>query len=468
MQEQEANAVQEREANASENANEDDAIPLADDEDSSADEESIGASSDNETMDDGTNTAKLSEFQEYCEGHFEAFLPLTKEDIASIRLMDALRRKKAPLNAYSELLQWHLRESGVLREHETLKDTSRYHHRNTLLAKLMPRYNLEAMQPKVKKVRLPSSKAVVSIPYRDAADCIVSLLTDPRFDPKDYFFTKKNPFAPPPEQVTYLEDLNTGDAYLKTYEKLITRPNQVLVMVVLYMDGATTGQFSNLPVTALKISLGIHSREARDKDSAWREIAWIPQVRKAKARGKKLFKDSGHLEAQDVFVVDGEGGTDSDQEEEVDDGGVAVDPDAEDADMDTDVKAQDFHTMVAAALETLVQIQESGMLFDLAHNNVLYKDAELVFRVSHVKCDTEEGDLLSGKFLSRTRNVKQVCRYCHCPMDEADNPQAKYKLKTQASKHPELGGKGKTGAIEGNLPAIHQQCLVQGQVSRSK
>jgi hypothetical protein len=85
---------------------------------------------------------------------------------------------------------------------------------------------------------------------------------------------------------------------------------------------------------------------------------------------------------------------------------------------------------------------------------VLYKDAELVFRVSHVKCDTEEGDLLSGKFLSRTRNVKQVCRCCHCPMDEADNPQAKYKLKTQAN----IQNLVERGKLE-QLRAISQQYI---------
>jgi hypothetical protein len=55
------------------------------------------------------------------------------------------------------------------------------------------------MIPKEKKVRLPSSKAVVTIPVREAADCIVSLLTDPRFQDTDYLFFQDDPLAPPPE-----------------------------------------------------------------------------------------------------------------------------------------------------------------------------------------------------------------------------------------------------------------------------
>ena len=92
-------------------------------------------------------------------------------------------------------------------------------------------------------------------------------------------------------------------------QQYITKPNQVPLGIIFYIDGAMTGQFSDLPITALKISLSIHNREARDHEWAWREIAWIPQVlRKQKAaRGKKLVKESKHLESFDLELLDGEG-----------------------------------------------------------------------------------------------------------------------------------------------------------------
>ena len=51
--------------------------------------------------------------------------------------------------------------------------------------------------------------------------------------------------------------------------------------------------------------------------------------------------------------------------------------------------------------------------------------------VVEVKCNTEEGDLNCGKYLVRTRNVKQVCWYCYCPTDKADDPNACYAMKKQ-------------------------------------
>jgi len=383
-------------------------------EDSAADEDHVA----NNT---GPNTQILKKFKAYCDEHFDNFLQLTTEEKTSIKLLDVIRRK-APLNAYQQLLEWHLKETGKLQDHEQLGDAEGYCHRTTLMKRLIPRYNLLDMMPIEKKVKLPSSKAVVSIPCRDAAECIVSLLTDPRFDDADYLFFNNDPLAPPPENLTYLADLNTGDAYLKSYERMITHDRQVLLAVPLYIDGAVTGQFSDLPVTALKMSLGIHNREARDKQHAWRELGFIPVVRKDPARGKRIFQETGHLESQDVMVLEGEGAANEE----------ATDEEEEDEAADGAVKAQDFHTMLKAILESFVELQRTGFVWDLVYRGKVYRDIEFVIFVPFVKCDTEEADVLCGKYTVRTQNVKHVCRYCHCPTGDADNPLAKYPLKTQA------------------------------------
>lgn len=391
----------------------------------------------------GINTAIREAFQSYCDDHSNNFLRLSKEDATSIKLLDVLKRK-APLNTYHLVMEWHLKETGKLRAHEKLGDAIGYQHRVTLMKKLLPRYNLLPMLPKEKKVRLPSSRAVVSIPVRDAADCIVSLLTDPRFQDSDYLFFGDDPLMPPPEKITYLSDLNTGDAYLKSYQQMITHDRQVLLPVPLYIDGAVTGQFTDLPITAVKMSLGIHCREARDRQYAWRELGFIPVVRKDPARGKKIFQETGHLDSTDVIVLEGEGdadpeASDSDQEETAEDGAV---------------KAQDFHTMLKAILKSFVELQRTGFVWDLVYKGKLYRDLEFVIFVPFVKCDTEEADVLCGKYTVRTKNVRHVCRYCHCPTDDADNPLARYPPKTQ----PEIQKLVQKGKLT-KLQSISQQYI---------
>ena len=390
------------------------------------DDESSGSESegdDVESDDMEPNSETLNQFKEYCTNFSHHFRDLTGPEITSIKLLDILKRKKSPLNSFEDVLEWHLKEKGHLLEDESLNDTRAYIRRETLMKRLLKRYNLEPMLPKLKQVKLPHSKAVVTIPYRDAADCIASLLTDPRVRDKDYLFFNNDPLSKPPENVAHLNDLNTGEAYLKSYEKWITKPNQVALPIVFYIDGAVTGQFSSLPVTPLKIALGIHNHQAREQEWAWRELAWIPQVRKEAARGKKLFKESQHMESEDVEVQDGEG----DHVESASDG----DSVSEDEDADPAVKAQDFHTMIRFALESFVKLQQTGLIWDLSAYGKQYEGLEFVPFVLYVKCDTEEGDLNCGKYLVRTSKIKHICRYCFCPTNDADNPMASYKMKTQ-------------------------------------
>ena len=352
------------------------------------------------------NTDIVDNFIQYCWKHqLERDQDLTEEEEKSVQLMDLLRKSKAPLGSFQPMLEWHLKETGDLKHWQTIKDTPNYVTRETLMKRLSKRYNCEAMKPKIKKVRLPFSKSVAHIPVRDAKDAILSLLTDPRIQDDDYLFFDDDPLAPPPVNVKFLEDLNTGDAYLKTFEKMIEEKGEVLLPVPMYIDGAVTGQFSDLPLTPVKLALGIHKRETRDKDYAWREIGWIPQIRKQKARGKKLFKESRHLEARDLTMVDGEG-----DNQEVLDPEARDERKAGDEDEENEVPAQDFHTMLSVILESFVELQRTGFVWDLVYKGKLYKNI---------------------KFKIRTRTVKHICRYCHrhCPTDEADDPRVKHKKK---------------------------------------
>ena len=128
------------------------------------------------------------------------------------------------------------------------------------------------------------------------------------------------------------------------------------------------------------------------------------------------------MESKDLELLDGAG----DYAETSDE-----DADAEDEDNDTEVvKAQDFHSMLSFALKSLVKLQETGFIWDVAAHGKLFKGIEFVPFEINVNCDSEEGDPLCGKFTVRTSNVKHICRYCHCPTCDADNPNARYKMKT--------------------------------------
>ena len=48
---------------------------------------------------------------------------------------------------------------------------------------------------------------------------------------------------------------------LESHKHFVKKPNQATLGIKFCIDGANTGQFSDLPVTALKLGLGIHTQE---------------------------------------------------------------------------------------------------------------------------------------------------------------------------------------------------------------
>ena len=372
------------------------------------------------------NRAMLAEFRQFCK-EARQLLPLSKEQVTSIKLLDLMKRKKTSLNAYEEFMEWHLKEANIIRDHERLADARDYTGREALMKELAVRcnMNMKSKFPKTKKVRLPHSKAVVTIVYHEATDIITSLLTDPRIKDQDYFFHDNNPLATPPHTCPIIGDMNTAKAFLDTHHELIKEENEVLLPTPIYIDGTATGQFSYLPVIAVKVSLGIFTQKARNQEYAWRTLGYVAQVREQRGRGKKLLADSRHLASQDHGVLmDGEGDVVEDSDEE-----VPVNPEEEEK--MAAIKAQDFHTQLDVILEGYVELQRTGFIWDLVYRKKLWSGIKFVLFVPFVKCDTEEGDLLCGKYLSRGKGVKHVCRYCYCPMTKADDPRAKYPMKSQ-------------------------------------
>ena len=246
------------------------------------------------------------------------YCPLSKDEIAAVQLLHVLRRKRATMDTYEAVMEWHYRASGEIEPHHRLGDAPGYITRDKIFAMLYKRYMINPAYnhdktPRyydVKSTILPVSKAKVDIVLHDARDIMVSLLTDPRFSDDDYLHhDPTNPLAPPPPNgFAYIADIDTSKSYYKTYEKLITDPTkQMLVPIFMYIDAAVTGQFDKNPVESLKMTHGLLTRKARDKSYAWRELGFMPNYHKAASRGKKMLQDTGHAAVAKLPISDGEG-----------------------------------------------------------------------------------------------------------------------------------------------------------------
>ena len=370
-------------------------------------------SSESSYEEEGPDTWIRDQFKGYCEHACRNFLPLTEKEVTSARLLHLLKEKKAPLNAYESVMLWHLKESKQVRQQETLQNYSGYISRKKLLNKLKLRYNYQDQFPFQRTTKLPVSGTIVKITCHNTKAVFQRLLTDPRIEPKDYLFWDNNPKAFPPENLDYVRDLNTGQAYLQTHARLITKAGEQLMPVIIYTDGTPVSHFHDMEIIQVKMSLGIMTRVARLKPHCWATLGYIEKIHQQGGRGRKIVEEANHLETQDA-------GSSVDSDEtlhEMDGVGVKND--------------QDFHAMMDIILQDFVRIQERGFLWD-HHDPVAqqtYEGINYKTFTPFIRCDTKEADLLAAKYGQRF-SAQQICRKCHIPLQEADDHLAKYKFKT--------------------------------------
>ena len=387
----------------------------------------VGGYSDEEDIDDGDPSRKrLRQFRQYVRMVRDDMLPFTKKEEAAIELMDTLRRKKATLDTYDNVMEWHLRQTNNMGDAEPYNPsvgTAGFHTRQVMMKKLARRYNKEVNLFRERKIVLPSSGAKVNLIHYDFRDKLVSLLTDPRLTDDDFLHFNDDPFAPPPPDLDYIGDVNTGLAYKAAYKELITKPGQqILVPIIWYIDGCVTGQFDKCNVEALKFSLGILTNQARDKPFAWETAGYVPNYSKSDSRGKKLLQITNHAAAH-LLPVDDDEGMDEEADTESEGSGGEYDPESGITEKMnyTDSKAQDWHRVLSALLNSYRKMAKEGFRWDYKYRGKLYKDVELVFFTMFVKCDGDEADKLCGHYRSRGEKVASICRYCTIPTSLLDS-----------------------------------------------
>ena len=213
---------------------------------------------------------------------------------------------------------------------------------------------------------------MVKIPVFDAEQKIVELLTDPRLEPEDFDHFDDDPLQPPTENPECILNMNTSSSFRDMCDRLIDGQGQRLEGTQFCIDGAVTGQFSDLPVTAVKFSLTCFTRKARLEPHTWATLGHLSEVCVAESQGKKPFKSSEHLEAKGIEIFDGEG-------EELDMDGNELE------DGLTDAKAQDFHCVLSVNLESMAKPQAAGMMWHPMHRGKSFGMLNCKFCVNAVR-----------------------------------------------------------------------------------
>ena len=385
----------------------------------------------------GPDTWIRDQFKEYCAFAKANFIPFGKDEIRAVRLLHLLKVKNAPMNAYDSVMHWHLKEAGLILDSQSVSDYPGYISRNTMMKRLIRRYNYDNKMPFRKTVRLPASGSLVRITCHDARATYQRLLTDPRHRAKDYLYFDRNPLAPPPEDLGHVADLNTGKAFYDTYQKLVEEEGQQLMPVPLYSDGTAVSHFHDMEIMQVNMTLGIFTREARTKPHCWAPLGYVEKVHEQGGRGRDILKEANHVDTQDDYAS-------VDEEESV-----------VEEEFVGQNNNQDLHAMISVILQSFIDVQDSGFMWDAQDPVTGEATPDIHYKpfVPFVRVDGKEADSFCGKY-GNWHNTQHICRKCHIPLQECDDHLANYRLKTVT----EIRNLVEKGDLQG-LRAISQTYL---------
>ena len=320
------------------------------------------------------------------------------EEKVQIDLLQTLKRLRAPLIAYEEILKWASRSCS---QGYSFRDAP-IMSRKGVVDKLKVRVDVKSLQPLVKELYLPYSKCFVEVVYFSAHSIFGSFLSCTELNQdQNYIFNDDNnpdcnPFAKPNGAV--ISDINTGAAYLKTYEALIKNVEEdMLLPCILAIDKTTcdVGGGGRLSLEPIVVSYGLMKHDVRKTPLAMRVLGFINT-------SPILLRDCAPLNVP----TPGSGLSRVPLERNYQSQSVT----------DAAWRLNEYHMQIDCILREsgYLDLQRTGLKWNLSFRGKSFPVVLHPF-IPFIIGDTEGHDALCGHYKSRTKGVRQLCRACECP-----------------------------------------------------
>ena len=301
-----------------------------------------------------------------------------------MELYNVLKRASAPKYLFDEIYNWVHRNHNVLSHLNNIETRTRFI--SQMGKTVYGKFFSKASQPSHTKLLLPSSRSIEVTTF-SLRTSIVSILMDRKLmKTENLLINPDDPFGTQIDQ-NELGDLNTGWWYRETVEDVCTSDNNLLLPIILFIDGTTIDKMGKMQVEPVTFTLGILNREMRKHACSWRTLGYVEDL-------KNVIHESFDKNASKIIS--------------------------------TRTKLQDYHAILEHILKDFQDLQGKNGGFrwklDLNGNQV-----DVIFKVAVqvVIGDCKGNDALCGRFGSHGINVKGLCRDCMVQTHEGDDPNHK-------------------------------------------
>ena len=297
-------------------------------------------------------------------------------DIAKLELYTMLSKANSPKYLFEDIQRWAIRSSPNL-------IGSLPSRRNTFIKEIGNKVYgedvFELMKPKITNLVLPRGATIPVVTF-SIKGAITSLLTNTDLmNAENLLINSTIPFQTS-EVSKILSDINTGWWHHQTRDLFCAKDTDILLPIILFIDGSNVDKNYRLSVEPVTLTLGIFNRSTRNLSAAWRTIGFVENMVN---KSSDDVKPSKHPSA----------------------------------------KLQEYHAVLDHILSELKYIQgkDSGFSWTLTLDNYTH---DVVFKVAVqvIIGDCKGNDSLCGRFGSHSKTSRGFCRDCKVTFSESDNP----------------------------------------------
>ena len=192
-------------------------------------------------------------------------------DIAKVELYNMLSKANCPKYLFEQIQRWAIRFSSDM-------IGSLPSHRNTFINeignKVYGKEVFEMMKPKVTNLVLPRGATIPVVTF-SIKGAITSLLTNANLMRKENLLINSSIPFQTSKVPNILSDINSGWWFYETHKKFCKNDNDILLPIILFIDGSNVDKNHRLSVEPVTVTLGIFNRSTRNLSEAWRSIGFV-------------------------------------------------------------------------------------------------------------------------------------------------------------------------------------------------
>ena len=215
----------------------------------------------------------------------------TPREKCYMELAQIVNSMNLPSRAYDEIIKWAQRSKP--------KDLMHPIGKKTLIKNLAVVCNMSRLFPFYEKLSLPSG-STMKVTKFDFAAQLLSLLNDKELM-RGYNLILDGNLFKKATLGNVRADVDSGEWFVRTQEKLCTKENDILCPIILYIDKT---HVDNNIIEAISFTLGIFKRSVRYLPQSWRNIGTIPGLLNSLIPViQDLRKDLGRTHLRDWHYV---------------------------------------------------------------------------------------------------------------------------------------------------------------------